>query len=120
MPIIQVFLTKKITADEKSDLMDYIAQVVCKNTSTLSKNIYVFIQELDKENARKSAPVVLINWSMMPDRTESAKNNIMKMITKKLGEIEPEFKDEIVILINDLPLRNVMLGCETRLENPDK
>ncbi|WP_295723113.1 hypothetical protein [uncultured Methanobrevibacter sp.] len=95
-------------------------QVICENTSTLSKNIYVIIQEINQENARKSAPNILINWSMMPDRTDDAKKKIMKDITRKLRKIQPEFKDEIVIVINNLPLRSVMLGGETRLENPDK
>ena len=44
----------------------------------------------------------------------------MKEITEKLAEIEPELKDEIVIIINDLPLTSAMLGGETRSENPDK
>ena len=119
MPIVQVLLTKKLTAEEKSEFMEFVAQVICKNTSTLSKNIYVYIQEFNPDNARKSAPIVMINWTMMPDRTESVKNEIVKEITNKLAKIEPELKDEIVILINDIPLTNTMLGGETRLENPD-
>ena len=55
----------------------------------------------------------------MTDRTESVKKEIVKEITNKLAKIEPELKDEIVILINDIPLTNTMLGGETRLENPD-
>lgn len=120
MPIIQVAVTKKLSVKEKSDFMEYIAQVICANTSTLSKNIYVYIQEMNHDNVRKLAPMVIINWTMMPDSTESAKKIIMKEITEKLAEIEPEFKDEIVIIINDLPLTSAMLGGETRLENPDK
>lgn len=114
------YLQKKLTAEEKSEFMEFVAQVICKNTSTLSKNIYVYIQEFNPDNARKSAPVVMINWTMMPDRTESVKKEIVKKITNKLAKIEPELKDEIVILINDIPLTNAMLSGETRLENPDK
>lgn len=120
MPIVQVAITKKLSAKEKSDLMEFIAQVICEHTSTLPKNIYVYIQEWDHENVRKLAPMVLINWTMMSDRTEPAKKIIMEEITEKLAEIEPELKDEIVIVINDVPLANAMLGGETRAENPDK
>ena len=120
MPIVQVAITKKLSAKEKSDFMEFIAQVISENTSTLSKNIYVYVQELNPDNVRKFAPMVLIHWTMMPDRTEDVKKIIMKKITERLAEIEPELKDEIVIIINDLPLTSAMLGGETRSENPYK
>lgn len=41
MPIIHVTVTKKLPADVKADLMEYFAEQICANTSTLSKNIYV-------------------------------------------------------------------------------
>ena len=77
MPIIHVTVTKKLPADVKAELMEYFAEQICANTSTLSKNIYVYIHEMDKENVRKLAPTVLIDWTMMPDRTDDAKKPIM-------------------------------------------
>lgn len=50
MPIIHVTVTKKLPADVKADLMEYFAEQICANTSTLSKNIYVYIHEMEKEN----------------------------------------------------------------------
>ncbi|CDB44830.1 unknown [Firmicutes bacterium CAG:240] len=41
MPIIHVTVTKKLPADVKAELMEYFAEQICANTSTLSKNIYV-------------------------------------------------------------------------------
>lgn len=84
------------------------------------KNIYVYIHETDRENARKAAPTVLIDWTMMPDRTEPVKKDIMRAIHEKLAETEPELQGEIVIIFNDIPLSCAMLGGETRSENPDK
>ena len=120
MPIVQVVLTKKLSVKEKSDFMEFIAEVICEHTSTLSKNIYVYVQELNPDNVRKLAPMVVIHWTMMPDRTEPVKKIIMKDITERLAEIEPELQDEIVIVINELPLASAMLGGETRSENPNK
>ncbi len=60
----------------------------------------------------------MINWTMMPDRTESVKKEIVKEITNKLAKIEPELKDEIVILINDIPLTNAMLGGGNKIREP--
>ena len=120
MPIIHVTVTKKLPADVKADLMEYFAEQICANTSTLSKNIYVYIHEMEKENVRKLAPTVLIDWTMMPDRTDEAKHNIMVALTDKLAEMTGEVKDEIVIIFNDIPLKNASLGGVTRYDDPDK
>ena len=85
-----------------------------------SKNIYIYIHEMEGENVRKLAPTVLIDWTMIPDRTEPVKKVIMKALHDKLAEIEPDLQDEIVIIFNDIPLSCAMLGGETRSDNPDK
>ena len=46
MPIVNVQTTTKFTAAQKRDLMEFIPQQVCANTSTLAKNIYVYINVL--------------------------------------------------------------------------
>ena len=96
MPIIHVTVTKKLPADVKADLMEYFAEQICANTSTLSKNIYVYIHEMEKENVRKLAPTVLIDWTMMPDRTDDAKKPIMAAMTDKLAQVcGEEYRQEI-------------------------
>lgn len=120
MPIVNVQTTTKFTAAQKRDLMAFIPQQVCANTSTLAKNIYVYINEYDRENARKTAPTVLIDWTMMPARTDAAKHSIMVALTDKLAEMTGEVKDEIVIIFNDIPLKNASLGGVTRYDDPDK
>ncbi len=101
--------------------MEYFAEQICANTSTLSKNIYVYIHEMEKENVRKLAPTVLIDWTMMPDRTDEAKKPIMAAMTDKLAQVcGEEYRQEIVIIFNDIPLASAMLGGETRSENPSK
>ena len=120
MPIVHITVTKPLAVEVKSDLMEYVAQQICSNTTTLPKNIYVYIHEMERENVRKLAPTVLIDWTMMPDRTEPVKKVIMKALHDKLAEIEPELQDEIVIIFNDIPLSCAMLGGETRSDNPDK
>ena len=120
MPIVHITVTKKLSSQTKSDLMEHIAQEICANTATLPKNIYVYIHEMEQENVRKLAPTVLIDWTMMPDRKEDKKKIIMKSIHDKLAEIEPELQDEIVVIFNDIPLSCAMLGGETRSDNPDK
>ena len=121
MPIIHVTVTKKLERKIKRDLQEYFVGQICNNTSTLSKNIYVYIHEMNPEDCCKLAPTVLINWTKQPDRTDSAKKEIMMAMTDKLAEICGfELKDEIVIIFNDVPLANAMLGGETRLENPAK
>lgn len=121
MPIIHVTVTKKLPADVKAELMEYFAEQICANTSTLSKSIYVYIHETDKENVRKLAPTVLIDWMMMPDRTDAVKRPIMAAMTDKLAQVcGEEYRQEIVIIFNDIPLAGAMLGGETRSENPSK
>ena len=90
MPIVHVTVTKKLTAEVKADFMEFVAQQICANTSTLPKNIYVYMHEMERENVRKLAPTVLIDWTMMPDRTAPVKKVIMKAIHERLAEIEPE------------------------------
>lgn len=121
MPIINVNVTKKVPAEVKSEMMESFAQSICANTSTLPKNIYVYVHEFESENARKAAPTAIIDWTMMPDRTLDAKKVIMAAITDKLAEVYgEELRQEIVIIFNDIPLANAMLGGETRAENPAK
>ncbi len=120
MPIVHVTVTKHLESAVKTDLMEHVVNQICSNTTTLPKNIYVYIHEMEKENVRKLAPTVLIDWTMMPDRTSPVKKVIMKGIHDKLAAIEPELQDEIVIIFNDIPLSCAMLGGETRSDNPDK
>jgi len=121
MPIVHVTVTKKLEKETKKELMEYFAEQICANTSTLPKNIYVYIHEMDPENCRKLAPTVLIDWTMMPDRVDSAKKVIMAAMTDKLAEVcGMELRDEIVIIFNDIPLPSAMLGGETRSDNPSK
>ena len=92
MPIVHITVTKPLTVEVKSDLMEYVAQQICSNTTR----------------------------TMIPDRTEPVKKVIMKALHDKLAEIEPDLQDEIVIIFNDIPLSCAMLGGETRSDNPDK
>ena len=121
MPIINVNASQKLSVEKKQDLMEFFAQTVCAHTSTLPKNIYVYLHELDASCCRKAAPTAIIDWTMMPDRSLEAKKKIMSAFTDKLAEVYgEEHKQEIVIIFNDIPLANAMLGGETRAENPSK
>lgn len=119
MPLVKVEMCGKYDREKKRELMDYIAEQICKNTSTFSKNVYVYINEHEAENVRKTAPFVTIDWTEIPDRTPEKKKIIMTNLTEKLVEITGEKKEEIVILFTDIPLRNAMLGGITRYENPN-
>ena len=117
MPIMQVDWTVKKTAQEKKEFMDFAADLVNRTTGTIHKNIYVYITEWEKENARKTAPVVRIDWSDMPDtRTYAAKQEIMHSLTDKLVEITGEDEGDIVIIFREIPLHNVCIRNTTRYE----
>ena len=67
--------------------MDFAVATIHANTSTPLKNVYVYIHEMDPENVRKTAPIVRIDWTTIPDRTQQAKNAIMTALSDKLAEI---------------------------------
>ncbi len=119
MPHVHVTVTGKHTRQWKQELMDFAAATIHANTSTPLKNVYVYIHEMDPENVRKTAPIVRIDWTAIPDRTQAAKNAIMTALTDKLAEITGENKLEISILINDFPLACGMLGGISRADNCD-
>ena len=119
MPHVHVTVTGKHTREWKQDLMDFAAATIHANTSTPLKNVYVYIHEMDPENVRKTAPIVRIDWTTIPDRTQAAKNAIMTALTDKLAELTGENKMEISILINDIPLACGMLGGISRADNCD-
>lgn len=119
MPIVKVEMVGKQKPEVKQDLMEFIANLVCSNTSTLKKNIFVYINEWDRENVRKNAPVVLIDWTMMPDRTPEVKQTIMKALTDKMIEITGADRNDVVIIFTDIPLRDASVGGVTRQDNPD-
>ena len=60
-------------------------------------------------------PIVRIDWTTIPDRTQQAKNAIMTALTDKLAEITGENKMEI----NDIPLACGMLGGISHADNCD-
>lgn len=119
MPLVKVEMCGKYDRKIKSELMDYIVEEICKNTSTFSKNVYVYINEHNADNVSKTAPFVTIDWTEISDRTPEKKKIIMTNLTEKLVEITGEKKEEIVILFTDIPLKNAMLGGITRYENPN-
>mgnify|MGYP000000364963 FL=1 len=117
---VHVTVTGKHTREWKQDLMDFAVATIHANTSTPLKNVYVYIHEMDPENVRKTAPIVRIDWTTIPNRTQQAKNAIMTALTDKLAEITGENKMEINgILINDIPLACGMLGGISRADNCD-
>ena len=93
----------------------FAAATIHANISTPLKNVYVYIHEMDPENVRKTASIVRIDWTTIPDRTQQAKNAIMTALTDKLAEITGENKMEI----NDIPLACGMLGGISRADNCD-
>lgn len=117
MPLVHVTVTGKQDPEKKKNFMELAANSICSHTSTLSKNIYVYFHEMDRENVRKTAPTVLIDWTMIPDRTAAVKKEIMAELTDALAELTGENKSEIVIIFNDIPLDSAMLGGITRSEN---
>lgn len=120
MPLVHVTVAGKQDPEKKKAFMEFVRNQICANTSTLPKNIYVYIHELEKENMLKTAPTVLIDWTMMPDRTPDKKKIIMGALTDELAALTGENKDEIVIIINDIPLNSAMLGGVTRDDDPTK
>ena len=50
MPVIHITVARKLEKDVKREIQEYFAEQICKNTSTVSKNIYVYIHETEPEN----------------------------------------------------------------------
>ena len=119
MPIVKVDMVGKQDPQVKKEFMDFVADLVCSNTSTLKKNIFVYINEWDPENCRKTSPVVMIDWTMMPDRTDAVKQKIMVALTDRLVEMTGADKNEVVVIFTDIPLKNASVGGVTRQDNPD-
>ena len=119
MPHVHITVTGQHTPAWKRELMDRTADTIHSNTSTPLKNVYVYIHEMDPENVRKTAPIVRIDWTTIPDRTQQAKNAIMTALTDTLVEMTGESKMEISILINDILLSCGMLGGISRADNCD-
>lgn len=117
MPIIHVSVTGKQDTQKKRDFMEFAANSIRSYTNTLPKNIYVYFHEMEPENVRKTAPTALIDWAMIPDRTNEAKKAIMGKLTDELAKLTWENRSEIVIIFNDIPLPNAMLGGITRADN---
>lgn len=117
MPIIHVSKTGKQDTRRKRDFMEFAANSICSHTNTLPKNIYVYFHEMEPENVRKTAPTARIDWTMIPDRTNEAKKAIMGELTDELAKLTGENRSEIVIIFNDIPLPNAILGGITRADN---
>lgn len=87
MPIIHVSETGKQDTQKKRDFMELAANSIRSHTNMLPKNIYVYFHEMEPENVRKTAPTALIDWTMIPDRTNEANKAIMGKLTDELASL---------------------------------
>ena len=116
MPIVNVTWTNKQDQNVKNDFYDFTADLINRETGTDPNLIYVFIREIEKENARKRGTVVFVDWTVQPARTIAARAVIMKEMTKKIAAVTGEDPDEIVIIFRDIPLHSASVGGLTREE----
>lgn len=118
MPILNMNWTGKQSKEVKQDFFDFCANTINEYTGTKKELVYVFLNEWDKENARKTGPVLIIDWTENKEsRTPEAKKNIAVAFTEKLCAITGEDKSQVVVLFNDYPLTDAAVGGLTRAEN---
>lgn len=114
MPVINLNWTKKISAAEKRNLIETIAETVSTAVQVSSEAINVLIHEIDEENVRFPEAVFTISWSKHPNRSREAKAEIIEKLTgivQGISEIRPE---RIVVLFHDLDGENVGVAGKPR------
>lgn len=116
MPIVNVTWTSKQDQNVKNDFFDFTADLINRETGTSHHLIYVFIREIEQENARNSGTVVTVDWTVQPARTVAARTVIMKEMTKKIASVTGEDPNGIVIIFRDIPLHSASVGGLTREE----
>lgn len=114
MPICKIEWTAKKTADEKKEFMEFIADTVNKYTGTSKDLVYVYINDHEKENVRIDTPHIMINWTAFPERNPEAKEKIAIDLTEKITEITGADKSRTVVIFNDFPPTNGVVGGTPR------
>ena len=116
MPIVNVTWGTKVDANVKRDLFEFTADLINEKTGTPKNLIYVFIREIEEENARQPGPVVLIDWTEQDSRTPEAKMAIQSELAEKLASITGLKKEETVVIFNDIPLDSAGVGGVIRYQ----
>lgn len=114
MPIVNVTWGAKVDANVKKDFFEDVANVINEKTGTDKKLIYVFLNEIDDENARQPGPVAIIDWTKQDARSPEAKNAIQEILADKLSSITGLKKEETVVIFNDIPLDSAGVGGVVR------
>ena len=110
MPIVNLYMKKGKTKEDKRYIMNFISSSINKATGTDFKNIFIYINETEPQNITNEAPVVTVSWAAVPARTNEAKKQIMAEVSKKLAEFTGSDLENVVVTFTDLPLTNVAMG----------
>jgi phenylpyruvate tautomerase PptA (4-oxalocrotonate tautomerase family) len=70
----------------------------------------VYINDHEKENVRIDTPHVMINWTAFPERNPVAKEKIAVELTERMAEITGADKSRIVVIFNDFPPTDGLVG----------
>ena len=108
MPLVNVYIGKGKTKEEKRDLMDFIGTSLNKAVGASVSSVYVFIKEMDAENITIDAPVVEISWITSPQRSPEAKKQIAEELIEKLETFSGAEANKIVVTFTEMNAENVI------------
>ncbi len=111
MPVLNIHYREKKIDEKKKDFIENCAKTIVTEAGCADEAVKVFLNQYEKEDARNSKPAVFLDWMDVPEkRTQEVKNRIAIKITDEVSKFTGEPKESVVVLINDYPSKNIVIG----------
>lgn len=119
MPIIKINIFAGKTNEEKKGICDHIQTALKQSFKINHDNFHYRIFEFKESEmiipAGKSKNYILIELELFPGKTKEQKNEMYKLIEKKLKLLNID-KDDIIIIFREPQLENWYIRGETAEE----
>ena len=114
MPLVRVDIIKGKCASYKKKMLSCIRDALVETLGIEDWDRFQRIVEIDREffetASGKSDNFTIIELTLFPGRTKEQKRAVIEGITEKLHGVLAIPKEDVFIIINELPLENWGLG----------
>ena len=110
MPLVRIEIIKGKSAEYKAAFLQTVHEALVQTLSIEDDDRYQRLYELDEDcferRKAKTDKFTMIELTLFPGRSKELKGNVIREITRLLGENLGIAATDIIIIINEPPLEN--------------
>ena len=111
MPFVTITTSQTLSAEQKQKLMQRTTDVIVETLSAGLPSVRIVLNELPKGNyysgGQADVPTVLFEVDMIAGRSEEAKANLIRELSRVANETTGVSEDEIRARASDFPKENI-------------